>query len=110
MEAITLTWTKLTAVADGKTILSKSSGFCRPGELLAVMGPSGSGKTTLLSLLTHKQDPKLEVSGSVLANRLPFNAESFYRFGTFIYQNDLLYQTLTVQCIFPSLRNSSVWS
>ena len=98
MEKITLTWTKLTAVAGDKTILNKASGFCRPGELLAVMGPSGSGKTTLLSLLTHKQDPKLTVSGQVLANKVPFNAESFYNFGTFIYQNDLLYQTLTVRC------------
>jgi ABC-type multidrug transport system ATPase subunit len=63
MEQIALTWTKLTAVAGEKTILNKTSGFCRPGELLAVMGPSGSGKTTLLSLLTHKQDRRLTVSG-----------------------------------------------
>lgn len=61
------------------------------------MGPSGSGKTTLLSLLTHKHDPSLIVTGQVLANKITFDAETFYNFGSFIYQNDLLYQTLTVQ-------------
>jgi ABC-type multidrug transport system ATPase subunit len=61
MEQITLTWSKLTATVGDKTILNKTSGFCKPGELLAVMGPSGSGKTTLLSLLTHKQGPSIVV-------------------------------------------------
>ncbi len=33
----------------------------------------------------------------VLANKVEYNAESFYNFGTFVYQNDILYQTLTVR-------------
>lgn len=61
------------------------------------MGPSGSGKTTFLSLLTHKTDRTVAISGSVLANKVEYNAESFYNFGTFVYQNDILYQTLTVR-------------
>jgi ABC-type multidrug transport system ATPase subunit len=64
-EAISLTWKKLSASVKDKPILTDASGYCKPGELLAVMGPSGSGKTTFLSLLTHKTDPALTVSGNV---------------------------------------------
>jgi ABC-type multidrug transport system ATPase subunit len=64
-EPITLSWKKLSATAKDKPILKEVSGFCKPGELLAVMGPSGSGKTTFLSLLTYKSDPTLTIAGKV---------------------------------------------
>lgn len=34
-----------------KQILTKSNGFAKPNELMAVMGASGSGKTSLLNVL-----------------------------------------------------------
>jgi ABC-type multidrug transport system ATPase subunit len=62
---ITLTWTGLSASIDNKVLLDKCDGYCKPGEMLAIMGPSGAGKTTLLSLISQKGDPKLTVSGIV---------------------------------------------
>ncbi|XAR49464.1 hypothetical protein NMG60_11032683 [Bertholletia excelsa] len=53
---VSLAWKDLwVTVAAGKgrtrSILQGSTGYARPGELLAIMGPSGSGKSTLLDAL-----------------------------------------------------------
>ena len=61
------------------------------------MGPSGAGKTTLLSLLANKRSSTLDVQGQVQANNKTFSAEEFYNFGVYIYQNDILYEMLTVK-------------
>ena len=60
MEPITLTWQNIKASVKDKVILHPSSGYCKPGEMLAIMGPSGSGKTTMLSLLCYKNDSVIE--------------------------------------------------
>jgi ABC-type multidrug transport system ATPase subunit len=49
-----------------KTLLKDCQGYCKPGEMLAIMGPSGAGKTTLLSLISKKADPSLAISGEVI--------------------------------------------
>ena len=38
------------------------SGYCKPGELLAIMGASGAGKSTLLNTLTFRNLDGLSVS------------------------------------------------
>ena len=39
---------------DEKYILRNVSGYCKPGQLLAIMGASGAGKSTLLNALTFR--------------------------------------------------------
>jgi ABC-type multidrug transport system ATPase subunit len=66
--------------------------------MLAIMGPSGAGKTTLLSFLASKVAPEYKTSGIVKANGATFGASQFYSFGSFVYQNDILFEALTVRC------------
>lgn len=71
--------------------------------MLAIMGASGAGKTTLLSILSQKADPKLRLEGEVLANNTSFSSSSFYNFGVYVYQNDILHASLTVRgTCFPT--------
>ena len=72
---VTLTWDNLTAKVGEKLILDDISGYCQPGQMLAIMGPSGAGKTTLLSLLASKKNSSLHIQGKVLANNSPFTAQ-----------------------------------
>lgn len=64
-KAIFLSWYGLTASIKGQTIIDNVTGYCNPGELLAIMGPSGAGKTTLLSILGKKHSSDLKISGEV---------------------------------------------
>jgi ABC-type cobalamin/Fe3+-siderophores transport system ATPase subunit len=105
---ITLSWHDLCAEIKGKTLLSNCSGYCKPGEMLAIMGASGAGKTTMLSVLSRKADPNLRLTGQVLANNTPFSSSSFYNFGVYVYQDDTLYENLTVRCtVSPMQRHST---
>jgi ABC-type multidrug transport system ATPase subunit len=54
---IKLTWKNLSAHAGSELLLADCNGYCKAGEMLAIMGPSGAGKTTLLSLLAHRPTP-----------------------------------------------------
>lgn len=51
---ISVTWQNLSASVKGKSIINDCSGYCKNGEMLAIMGPSGAGKTTLLSLISKR--------------------------------------------------------
>jgi len=62
-KTISLSWKNLNASIKGKIIIDNSTGYCNPGELLAIMGPSGAGKTTLLSILGKKSSSNLKLSG-----------------------------------------------
>ena len=66
VKQVSITWKGLSAYVKDKAILSDCFGYCKPGEMLAIMGPSGAGKTTLLSLLSKKNSSALTTQGNVL--------------------------------------------
>lgn len=53
---------QVTAVLDGRSIVSRVSLDVFPGEILALVGPNGAGKSTLLSLMSGDLSP---TTGSV---------------------------------------------
>lgn len=53
---------RVTAVLDGRSIVSRVSLDVFPGEILALVGPNGAGKSTLLSLMSGDLSP---TTGSV---------------------------------------------
>lgn len=59
------------------------------------MGPSGSGKTSLVSAIGHRSPQSVAVSGTILFNGLTLTREIKRNVG-FVLQDDLLYDSLTV--------------
>ncbi|KAM3548451.1 hypothetical protein ARSEF4850_009407 [Beauveria asiatica] len=80
------------------SILSQSSGFVRPGEMLAIMGPSGSGKTTLLNTLAHRiAAAGSTTTGDILVNGQPANLKAIRDLSAYVEQEDSLIGSLTVK-------------
>ncbi|KAM3503314.1 hypothetical protein MY11210_008767 [Beauveria gryllotalpidicola] len=80
------------------SILSQSSGFVRPGEMLAIMGPSGSGKTTLLNALAHRiAAAGAATTGDILVNGQPANLGTIRDLSAYVEQEDSLIGSLTVK-------------
>ncbi|KAM3455680.1 hypothetical protein NHJ6243_008429 [Beauveria neobassiana] len=80
------------------SILSQSSGFVRPGEMLAIMGPSGSGKTTLLNALAHRiAAAGSTTTGDILVNGQPVNLKTIRDLSAYVEQEDSLIGSLTVK-------------
>ncbi|KAM3450788.1 hypothetical protein MY3296_005841 [Beauveria thailandica] len=80
------------------SILSQSSGFVRPGEMLAIMGPSGSGKTSLLNALAHRiAAAGSTTTGDILVNGQPANLKAIRDLSAYVEQEDSLIGSLTVK-------------
>lgn len=81
---------------DGRTIISNSKGYVRPGEFLVIMGPSGAGKTTLLNVLSQKSMGKLKItSGSVQLNNIDISKINYKNTLGFVPQDDIVLEELT---------------
>jgi len=52
---------------ESKILLNNLCGWCKPGELTALMGASGAGKTTLLNVLSQRQTVGV-VTGEILVD------------------------------------------
>ncbi|KAF1967356.1 ABC multidrug transporter-like protein [Bimuria novae-zelandiae CBS 107.79] len=80
-----------------RTILDKSSGCVKPGEMLLVLGRPGSGCTTLLKLLANKRKGYSEIEGDVHWGTLDTKEASQYR-GSIVINNEeeVFFPTLTV--------------
>lgn len=82
--------------ADHRQILHSVSGAVLPGEVLVLMGPSGSGKTSLLSVVSGRAARAVRTQGRVTVNGERFSKQAKRRVG-FVLQDDMLFETLTVQ-------------
>lgn len=97
-EGINYTVTALKGVK--RTLLNNVSGFCLPGETLAIMGPSGSGKTTLLNIISKRRMKSKELEGDIMVNGHKVTKPTkkiFKRISGYVMQEDFLIGTLTVK-------------
>ncbi|XP_031784100.1 protein white [Nasonia vitripennis] len=76
-------------------LLSEVHGVAKSGTLTAIMGPSGAGKTSLLAAISLRIKGKL--SGEILLNGEPIDADIMTRISGFVPQQDLAVEALTVQ-------------
>ncbi|KAI9007677.1 hypothetical protein DFJ74DRAFT_711926 [Hyaloraphidium curvatum] len=100
--------------SDGKpkVLLDMVSGYCKPGETLAIMGPSGAGKSTLLDILafrktTGKWTQDIRLNGALLTKR------TFVKESGYVTSDDLLTPELTCKEMLrfgAALRLPADWS
>jgi len=81
-----------------KLILNNVCGSVKPCQFLSIIGASGAGKTTLLNYLSNKMFPiDLHASGKTTINGIDRENLDFYKFTAFVQQDDILFETLTVE-------------
>ena len=87
---------------ERRTILNDISGVCPGGYITAILGSSGAGKTSLLNVLACRitNTPLTKLEGTLTANGQPYDYSKFYSFSSYVMQNDILMQTLTVREAF----------
>ena len=80
-----------------KTIIDKSHGCVKPGEMLLVLGRPGSGCTTLLNMLSNKRRGYANVSGDVHYGSMTAKEAQQYR-GQIVMntEEELFFPSLTV--------------
>lgn len=80
-----------------KTIINKSSGCVKPGEMLLVLGRPGSGCTTLLKMLANHRKGYEEVTGDVKYGSMDHKQAEQFR-GQIVINNEeeVFYPSLTV--------------
>jgi ATPase subunit of ABC transporter with duplicated ATPase domains len=62
-----------------KTIINKSSGCVKPGEMLLVLGRPGSGCTTLLKMLANQRKGYEEITGDIRYGSMDHKQAEQYR-------------------------------
>ncbi|KAH7020916.1 ABC-2 type transporter [Microdochium trichocladiopsis] len=97
--ASVLTWENLNydvPVPGGtRRLLNNVYGYCKPGQLTALMGASGAGKTTLLDVLAARKNIGV-ISGDILVDGLKPGKE-FQRSTSYAEQLDMHDPTQTVR-------------
>jgi len=80
---------------EEKVILEPTSGYVKPGELVALMGPSGCGKSTLLDMLADKKTAPY--TGDIRFNGHERDPELFSRVTAYLPQEDVMWAHATVR-------------
>ncbi|KAL4474974.1 hypothetical protein ABPG74_001670 [Tetrahymena malaccensis] len=82
-----------------KKLLKSVSGICKNSEITAILGSSGAGKTTLLNALCKRiqNTQTTQILGSIQANQENITFDNFSNYGSYIMQDDILYETMTVK-------------
>ncbi|CAN0257954.1 unnamed protein product, partial [Scytosiphon promiscuus] len=87
------------------TLLNKISGFCKPGEMTALMGSSGAGKTTLLDVLAGRKTGGT-TTGDIRINGHPKEQSTFTRIAGYVEQQDMHSPVVTVKEVMSSTENT----
>eukprot|EP00904_Undaria_pinnatifida_P014208 jgi/Undpi1/9918/HiC_scaffold_28.g12372.m1 len=101
-EPVTLTFSDMSysvphPSGDGNLeLLSGISGFCKPGEMTALMGSSGAGKTTLLDVLAGRKTGGV-ITGDIRLNGHPKIQQTFTRVAGYVEQQDMHSTVVTVK-------------
>lgn len=93
--AATLQFENVSYNLNGKQILERVQGICRPGQVTAIMGASGAGKTTFLDILARK-NKRGNVFGNFYINGEKVSDADFKSVTGFVDQEDTMLPTLTV--------------
>ncbi|KAJ3338503.1 ATP-binding cassette sub- G member 5 [Gonapodya sp. JEL0774] len=79
-----------------KQLLNGATGYCKPGESLAIMGPSGAGKSTLLDILSYRKTTG-RFTQDVMLNGEKLTQRNFIKHNGYVTSDDLLPPELTVR-------------
>jgi len=90
---VTVAWRNISYVVpikgqEDRTLLTEISGFCRPGEMTALMGSSGAGKTTLMDVIAGRKTAGT-MQGEILLNGIPKEDKAFAALVGYCEQQDL---------------------
>jgi ABC-type multidrug transport system ATPase subunit len=90
-------WVPTLGIGVSRKLLQNVKLTMHSGEVVAIMGESGAGKTTLMDLLAAR-GKQGELHGSITVNGCDiFKTPSYKRIIGYVYQDDLLMETLTVR-------------
>ncbi|KAL3895831.1 MAG: hypothetical protein SGCHY_004460 [Lobulomycetales sp.] len=78
-----------------KSLVKDLNGSIQQGEMIAILGGSGAGKSTLLNAISGRLNNGT-LSGSVLLNGQEREEESWRKLCSYVEQDDILYENLTV--------------
>lgn len=77
-------------------LVENLSGYCKKGELMAIMGPSGCGKTTFLGSLAGRMQKGSKTTGEIKYDGKERDSREWLDMIGFVDQDDQIFEALTV--------------
>mmetsp|Transcript_12304 Transcript_12304/g.28810 ORF Transcript_12304/g.28810 Transcript_12304/m.28810 type:complete len:687 (+) Transcript_12304:94-2154(+) len=96
VQPVLLEW-DMTVTAGKTSILSRSTGRAKPGEVCCILGPSGAGKSTLLNVLAGRQlkKPGFYIGGELRVNGRAMEPARLRPRVAYVMQKDEFFATET---------------